>query len=419
VILTAIMKHHFYIFAVVLCVGASKGAAGEVVLSVADAVRTALTDNPTLNAARLTIREAKGRSQDAGRLPNPELESSFAPNVKGGGEGAFTVGFNQSFPLTARLRVERRISQIQLALAQAEVADFERNLAFQVRTAAVTAAILNAHYRLKDQQITNSRALENAVRDAARVGESSELDLAQLELETGRLLAQRAQIETSRSEIFADLSQLLGATLLTNWEISSAILTIPLDVTWSSALEQRPDYKASLHRVEAAREAIRLARANRWQDIELGVFTGIDREEDAPNGLETDYIAGVRLAVPLPVWNRGKGRIAEAEAFAERVELEKAALVARIRTEIDSSRNQSGIATKLRATISSDLLPKARRLEERLTMFHQQGQATFLEVLRARERRLELESAELDALRDVQLAQARYLAATGGILESQ
>ena len=68
--------------------------------SVGDRVRS---QNPDLAAARLRIGEALGRSSQAGRLPNPELETSFEHNPQFR-EGKLEIGFSQRFPVTGRLR---------------------------------------------------------------------------------------------------------------------------------------------------------------------------------------------------------------------------------------------------------------------------------------------------------------------------
>jgi outer membrane protein TolC len=51
----------------------------------------------------------------------------------------------------------------------------------------------------------------------------------------------------------------------------------------------------------------------------------------------------------------------------------------------------------------------ARQLEEQLLALQREGQATFTEVLRARERRFEIEAAEINARRDYNMAKARHL----------
>ena len=405
------MKFQFVTLILWFC--AHNLSAQETVL-VEDAVRLALTNNLQLQAARFSVEEASARVRDAGRLPNPELESAFAPNIAGH-EYTFTVGFNQSFPITSRLKLEKRISRIEVDLARAEIGDFERSLAFQVRTTAVALATINALQTLSENQRANSRDLQETIRRGAQAGEASELDLAQLELEAGRLSLQQVQFRAARSELVGELSLLLGWRSASNLNFALP----PADLKFlpvEDGIQRRNDFLAARHRAEAARQNMELARAQRWHDVKVGTFTEIDRNEDAPNGLETDHIVGVRVAIPIPLWNKGRGRIAEATAAAARAEREETALLARVQAEMDAAAMQVRAAAEQLQFIRDDLLPKARRLEERITSFHAQGLSSFLEVLRARERRLELESAVLIAERDHSLARARYLHASGTTL---
>ena len=91
--------------------------AGE--LSVESAVEIAIHENKELSSARLLVNEALGRARKAGVLSNPELEMEVA-----GGqdfEGRVMAGITQRFPLTARLRLERQLSDLDVKMADLEV----------------------------------------------------------------------------------------------------------------------------------------------------------------------------------------------------------------------------------------------------------------------------------------------------------
>jgi len=61
--------------------------------------------------------------------------------------------------------------------------------------------------------------------------------------------------------------------------------------------------------------------------------------------------------------------------------------------------------------ISDTLLPKARQMEALLETVHARGQGPLTDLLRARERRLELESARIEALSEYHLAARQRLTA--------
>lgn len=175
----------------------------------------------------------------------------------------------------------------------------------------------------------------------------------------------------------------------------------------------RPDYAATLAQVDAARNDVELARRSRWQDIGVGLFGELDRSEDQPSGIEDEASVGVRITLPLPLWDRGQGRIAEAAASLDRAEKLARATAARIRAEARLAESQMRTAAESWRHLTEKLLPGAQELETRSLALSREGQMPLPEALRARDRRLELEAAALAARRDFHLARIRFESALG------
>ena len=106
-------------------------------LTADEAVREALAANRDLQAARFSIDVARGNLLQAGRLENPHLALGYSDDFafKSDGERTGSVGFAQSFPVTARLARERDIASQNVAIAEAAVRDFARKLVAEVQTA--------------------------------------------------------------------------------------------------------------------------------------------------------------------------------------------------------------------------------------------------------------------------------------------
>lgn len=388
--------------------------------SLAEVVPTALAKNADLVAARLAIDEAQGRLVQSGRLTNPELEVEVKPQVNLGGlgaQGVFAVGFTQRFPLTARLRLEKEVSRAALAVARAEVRDAERRLAAEALTGAIGLLAMDSQRNLKERQLTNSRELAAVAGKSATLGEGSGVEAAQFDLEAQELAVQRTQLETERAELVGSLRPLLGVVASDSIEIAGELSPARTpEATGETPLAARPDYQAALARRETADRALALARANRWQDIGVGVFGELQQQEDDPLGVVNDNFIGLRVSLPLPFWNRNQGRIQESAATVQRAERESEALAIRIRSEVEAAQRQMATTARLDMEVSGTLLPNAAKLEERLETLRSEGQATLTEVLRARERRFRVESIRLDARRDFHRARVRLDAATGMIV---
>ena len=115
----------------------------------------------------------------------------------------------------------------------------------------------------------------------------------------------------------------------------------------------------------------------------------------------------------MPFWNKNEGQVAEKTAAAERVRLEQAALGKQIRSDAENARKDMQMSHDLARETRDKLLPLVIEQTGKLEKAYESGQADLLTILRAREQRLQLEAAALDAVRDFHLARIRYETAIG------
>ena len=383
----------------------------EVRLSPESAPGYALKHNPSLAAARLRIDEARARLKQSGRFANPEIEIELSRNLNAP-EGAVGVGFSQQFPLTARLRLEKAVSRAMLAAAEAEVRDAERKLRAEAGMAMVKLLALGGQRALRERQLTNSRELSEFTRQRMAVGEASAVDAGSVELETQMLRSDLLQLAAERATLLGELRALAGVR-------PGDAITIGGELAAPAGLPgpavdpaRRPDFIAARHSAEAAKQGAMLARAQRWEDIRIGLSISRERAEDAPDGFERDTFAGLKFSLPLPLWDTKAGRIEEADAAAKRAAFETDALAFQIRAETATARDTMAALAKVVNELGGTL-PKAEQIEKQLRESYASGLTPLTEVLRARDRRLALERQRLDALRDYHLARVRHAATTG------
>jgi len=378
--------------------------------AVANRVRTS---NPDLAAARLRIAEARGRLVQSGRLSNPEVEFDYTRNTSMAREHSLGVSLMQRFPLTARLRHEKAVSQAQLAAAEAEVRDVERKLIADAQTAAVKVLANQGQRDLRTKQLANSREQASFLQKRAEAGEASAVDAAQVELETRVLETELLQLDVERTTLLGILRPLVGVAGHESLALTGGLTAPSLPPTASAA--GRPDVQAAQFNAEAAHAEAAKERASRFEDVGLGLVYERAREDDAPEGLSTDQMVGVKVSIPLPLWNTNRGRIQQAEAAAERARLEAEALRFNANAEASAARSEMSALARLLGDLDAKLLPKAAELEERLRQTYAAGQSSLTDSLRARDRHLLLQRQRLDALRDYHLARVRYRAATASI----
>jgi cobalt-zinc-cadmium efflux system outer membrane protein len=377
--------------------------AGAAEFSPAAAEALALRQNPDLAAARFRIEEARGRLNQAGRRPNPELQIEAGHNVNFR-EGSLMVGFVQKFPATTKLRLEKEVSQALVAAAEAEVKVAERQVLLAVRALGVKALAMKGRQALWEKQLANAKELATFASKRAESGETSGLEAVQFELEAQQISVETLQAQAEEAGVLAELRPLLGLPAASPITITGA-LPAP-EVTSGGTPEARPEYAVLQHNELAAQRNIELEKARRRDDISAGIFAGAERTEDAPEGMQNDGLIGLRVSIPLPFWNQNEGKIQEATATAARLHAEKLALAQRINGEQAAAVARMQMLAKIVNEIDTTLLPKTRTLEDKLQTAYATGLSPLTDVLRAREKRLQLERTRLDSLRDYHLIRA-------------
>ncbi len=371
--------------------------------SVGDRIRA---QNPDLAAARLRIQEALGRMNQSGRLANPQLETAVEQN-SGFREGRFEIGVSQRFPLTGRLRLEKDISLTELKSAEAEVREVERQLTGHARAAVVKILATHQRRELLRQQSAVSGEFAKSLSKTAAKGEGSPLDAGQAKLEASSFALEIRQLDAVEAALTGELKPLLGMRPGEALGIGGT-LPEPTPPPAGADPSRRPDLQAAQLAALAAAQGVALEQSRRHDDMEGGIFAAAERAEDAPNGYDNEAIVGLRFKIPLPLRNKNEGAIQEAEARQQRKEMEATALGRNIRLQAEAARDEMRAWAEMIAEINSTLLPLADGQSALAETAYRSGQGEIQSVLRAREKRLQLAAARLDALREFHLARVRH-----------
>lgn len=371
--------------------------------SVGDRIRA---QNPDLAAARLRIREALGRKLQAGRLANPELEIEFSHDG-GYRERSLEIGFSQRFPVTNRLSLEKDVSATEVKVAEAEVREVERQLIAQAREGIVEVLAVRKRRELLKEQSALSTEFADFLAQAVAKGEGSPLDAGQAKLEAASQTLEMRQLDAEEATALGSLKPLLGVRpeepLLVGGGLPDAVLP-------GSSVNPslRPDFQAAVLGAKAAGQGVAVEQSKRYEDLEAGVFFGAEKTEDAPEGFDKEGMLGLRLKVPLPLWNHNEGAIEEAKARQERMEKEATALSRSIRLEAEAAKAEMEQWAKLITETADTLLPLAEEQTKAAEDAYRKGQGEIQNVFRTREKRVQLLAARLDALRQFHLARVRY-----------
>ena len=395
---------------------ASKGAAAD--LSLESAVQTALMANRDLVAARFAVHKAEGRLRQAGLLPNPEIEfngfSDFVSSTDG--EGEFVVGLHQELPLTSRLSISREISRVGVAEALREVRNYERLLISRVQALYVRAQA--ARLRAGAAGTAKFDAAKSAELAATRLsagqGTLAESALARVEEQRWGTVATSAATEgeTLLLDLKTALGMSAGESLVLSQSLESVLQTLQSRANQSLTFS-RPDVELALLELDRAGAETRLAKASAWEGIRVGVEYMQDRGVDAPGGIDTGYFLGVKVSLPLPVWDQKKGEIQTSQAVEEQRAARVRALELEVANGLAAARRRVALLDTQWRRYGSDTQPVIDGAGREMTQGFEEGRvdARDLLLVRAQSASLGVEAARI--IEDLALALIE-LEAVGG-----
>ncbi|MGI9242468.1 MAG: TolC family protein [Verrucomicrobiales bacterium] len=384
------------------------------------AIEVALANNLELRVAALEIDRANSRLRWSGRLSNPELGLSGASDFIGENEdeGGFEIAFSQRFPVTSRLKDEKEVRKRDVELAEIEFQIRQRQLAFEVDKAWIQFRASRRAAQASSRLLEVNDGIREFLDGRVEAGEASSLDVVQASL-NGELLKQQLGIaKASVVDAGGRMKQLIGM------EPDRAIGIVegaafsgsppPANLDMGEVLRNRPDYSLILRSEDLGDAQLKLAMAQRWDDIAVKVFLEHDSSVDEPEGIDRNTFAGVGISIPLPLRNKNQQAIEEAEIDIERARRARDAMIFSIHSELRRVLAARSAAYRLASSARGESLPLAKKNLEEFEIAQQNGQASLLQVQQAQSQLLQLENAALELQKNYDLldAEVRFLAGT-------
>ena len=361
-------------------------AAGQTtVLTLEQALARALSEGSATLIAVSERERAAARARQARAWENPTL-SVEVENILGRGPyrdfdaAESTVSLSQPLPLGggrgARVRAAQSDEQAATAALALAALELRRDVAIAYAE-AIAADRLAGIARERAALGAQTRA---AVERRHAAGLESDLQRARVEVETAGMQAD------ARRRAAAALAQ--RRALAAHWR--EATVTAALDEAWfdaapatafdvaSDVAPTHPRLVVARARVEQARAQIEAARRAPFSGLEATI--GTRRSEDAPSS-DRAWLLG--LSMPLPLWDRNEGGVAEARAAMQGAEfdLERAArdLVAE---------REAGLAERDAAKLEVDALtvsglPSSKLFAHLAAQDYEAGRLSLIERLDA------------------------------------
>jgi outer membrane protein, heavy metal efflux system len=381
-------------------------------LTLETATHLALVNNPGLQARLAELGFAAADVYDAGRLSNPRLDLGYLFVERGNLQNEKSVGLTQNFTELILLPARRRLAEGEFERVRQATGGAVQDLAADVAHAWYALAGATETAALARQSADTARLSAELAERYFAAGNINRRERAEAGATAANARLDALQAELAAADARAALARLIGTALPPDLEQLTAGLPPPEtalpDRSSLLALADsgRLDLAAARQGVAVRADAVGVTRQFRY----LGTIEAGPKWEWDDSGMRS---FGPKVSAELPLFNRGAGKVARAEAELALAEATLARLEIEIVTEVD--RTAVALATaRARFDVYHDqLLPTHREIVAR----RQEALNFMLEgpfvLLEAKQDEYRAAAGMLDAARDYWLSRVALARAVG------
>lgn len=397
------------------------------VLSAAEAVKTAVSENPGLAEMQARFRAMSEIPSQMGTLPDPVVSfgaMNFPTDSFDRDQEPMTqlqVGISQAFPFPGKLNLRE------------EAAEFDAQAAFY--TADEMRLMLIANVQKKWWQIfyldraidtiRSNQVLLKQFIDVAKTkyetGKGLQQDVLLAQLEQSKLIDKNIQIQALRSNQAILLNTMMN--LRANAEVSlprTVNKSLPTILNehrlYQLAAIHRPIIKQREQTVAASESRLDLAKRNEYPDFNVAVNYG-NRSGNNPmpmSGSRSDFVS-VMVGIKVPLYSGRKQSKAIRQKSSELEKNHYAVLdeKGRVSAEISTAVIDYRRAGEQMSLFGSGIVPQARQTVQSMLAGYQVSKVDFLNLVRSQITLLNYELQYWKSLSEAKQALAKIQAAVG------
>ncbi len=343
--------------------------------------------NPTLQAGRIGIDEARAQEITAYLRPNPDMTATIDQIDPFSTNPYRPLGFALPFISASYLHERRGKRELRLesarkatAVAVSQLADQERTLLFNLHNAFVQTLQQKSVLALATENLAYYDRVLAVSADRFKAGDIAQVDLDRLELQRVQfetdLQTATVNLRTAKIELLAllnDRSPVEQFDVTGPFEFTEQ--TLRLEELHQTALANRPDMKAALQAVDKAKTDYRLAVANGSTDPTFGM--------DFARNPPIPVYMGFSVTVPLRIFDRNQGEKARTQLDIRRTERLQEATALQVFSDADSAFATLSSNRMLLRRYKTKYLDQATRVRETVSFAYQHGGASLLDFLTA------------------------------------
>lgn len=355
-----------------------------IIISLSNAVDTALKNNPNLKAFKYEISSLEGIKIQAGLLPNPEADFEAEDflgrkDLSGFRGSQYTLSASQLFELGGKRSNRVNVAESRFNSAQGEYEILVLDLIAQVKSAFFALYRIHHQISLQEKFIQINEDILKTVSERVKAGRTSPAEESKVKvaLINSRIELQRLQRDYESAN--TGLNSLLGTTgknFIPSTDLFEKLLTPPNKDGILGDLENIPSIKNLNYEIDFRKASLELERSQAIPDLTVNLGVRYLNE------LKTNsFVAG--LSIPLPIFNRNQGNIQSAEVRIRQMDdiinAQKLSVISSLNTSLNNLLSAYNNAVQLRENI----LPESEKAYEITRQGYLQGRFAFIDLLDA------------------------------------
>jgi cobalt-zinc-cadmium efflux system outer membrane protein len=321
-------------------------------------VEIALESNPTLIQALAQVDASRGKSLQAGLMPNPVIGYVSEQIGAGGGPGETQGGFlEQEIFRGGKLRLSRAKYRQEAVQAEMQVEAQRLRIINDVRLKYFEVLAAQQRIAIERELLANHEELQKTTREMANVGQANRPDVLAAQVAVQRQRVKVRAAENRFKKNWEGLVAVVGSPDLPVSGVAGDLEHALPALSWSEALRQLIEHSPQLKvaRAEVLRDEITVQR-ERVQPIPNAFL----RVESGYNWEVNLTTVGVQYGWNFPILNRNQGTIREAMAEVARARAEVSRLELWLRQRLAEvfARYETALATI--EVYRAETLPQSR-----------------------------------------------------------
>lgn len=374
-------------------------------LALSDLEQLALTSNPSLRRMAALVGAARGNALQAGLPPNPSVGYEGQQLGSGGLAEQHGVLFSQEIIRGGKLRLSRAVADRERMRREQDLIAQELRVLTDVRIGYFQALLAERQIELANTLMTISEEGAHTVDELFQAEEVSRADVlqAQLEVENARIIGQNSR--NRHLAAWQELAAVVGDPALAPQDLvgdpAAPTPTLDYQNALTRILSSSPEVASALVEIERANVMLQRARVEPVSNVNV---EGLVNWRD--NGIGGKPDGGLAVSVPIPVFNRNQGAIAQAnhELMAARQALNELelSLQKRLASTFEQYSNARNQTERYRAMI----LPSADESLAITRKMYAAGEANYTALLTSQRTYSQTQLNYLEAVRALRIAEA-------------